>query len=98
MNTRDIIVHLSANVFAGSDITAIALRAVIYFLIRSLDTMKKLVAQIDEANQSGKSSNPIRYKEAITHLPYLDAIIKEAMRLHPSVGLLLELHVPLGGT
>ena len=59
--------------------------------------MKKLVAQIDEADQSGKLSDPIRYKEAITHLPYLDAIIKEAMRLHPSVGLLLESHVPPGG-
>ena len=93
MNARDVIARLSANVFAGSDATAIALRAFIYFL----DKMKKLVAQIDEADQSGKLSDPIRYKEAITHLPYLDAIIKEAMRLHPSVGLLLESHVPPGG-
>ena len=97
MNTRDIIVHLSANVFAESDTTAIALRTFIYFLIRSPDKMRKLVAQIDEADQSGKLSNPIRHKEAIMHLQYLDAVIKEAMRLHPSVGLLLERHVPPGG-
>ena len=32
MSTRDVVVHLSSNVFAGSDITAIALRAVIYYL------------------------------------------------------------------
>jgi cytochrome P450 len=35
MSTRDIVVHLSTNVFAGSDTTAIALRAIIYFLCRS---------------------------------------------------------------
>ncbi|OCL14764.1 putative cytochrome P450 pisatin demethylase [Glonium stellatum] len=97
INTRDIIVHLSTNVFAGSDTTAIALRAIIYFLIRNPDKMKKLVSQIDKAALSGKLSQPIKYKEAITHLPYLDAVIKEAMRLHPSVGLLLERHVPSGG-
>jgi cytochrome P450 len=97
MNTRDIIVHLSTNILAGSDTTAIALKAIIYFLIRSLDKVKKFVAQIDEADQSGKLSNPIRYKEAITHLPYLDAVIQEAMRPYPSVGLLFERHVPPSG-
>ncbi|KAJ9642832.1 hypothetical protein H2199_004353 [Coniosporium tulheliwenetii] len=97
MSTRDIIVHLSTNVFAGSDTTAIALRAIIYFLIRNPSTMRKLISQIDEADKAGKLSHPISYKEATTHLPYLDAVIKEAMRLHPSVGLLLERHVPPGG-
>ena len=35
MSTRDIVVHLSTNVFAGSDTTAIALRAIIYFLCKT---------------------------------------------------------------
>lgn len=30
-------------------------------------------------------------------LPYLCACVKEAMRLHPSVGLVLPRHVPAGG-
>jgi len=97
MSTRDIIVHLSTNVFAGSDTTAIALRAIIYFLIKNPATMQRLVSEIDAADRAGKLSDPISYKEASTHLPYLDAVIKEAMRLHPSVGLLLERHVPPEG-
>ena len=44
MNTGDTIVHLSTNVFTGSDTTAIALRAIIYFPTRNPDKMKKLVA------------------------------------------------------
>lgn len=97
MSTRDIIVHLSGNVFAGSDTTAIALRAIIYFLVKNRDKMQKLLRQIDEADREGKLSHPISYKESTTHLPYLDAVVREAMRLHPSVGLLLERHVPSSG-
>ena len=36
------------------------------------------------------------YKESAS-LPYLNAVLKEAIRIHPSVGLLLERHVPAGG-
>ncbi|KAF4453905.1 hypothetical protein F53441_3430 [Fusarium austroafricanum] len=97
MSTRDAITHLSANVFAGSDTTAIALRAIIYFLIKNPIKMRKVVDEIDTANANGKLSSPISYKESITHLPYMGAVIKEAMRLHPSVGLLMERHVPPQG-
>ena len=97
MCTRDIIVHLSTNVFAGSDTTAIALRAAIYFLIKNPDKMRRTVDEIDNADKEGKLSHPISYKESITHLPYTCAVIKEAMRLHPSVGLLMERHVPAQG-
>ncbi|ETN45757.1 uncharacterized protein HMPREF1541_09590 [Cyphellophora europaea CBS 101466] len=97
MTTRDIIVHLSTNVFAGSDTTAISLRAIIYFLCRHPSQRAEMVAEIDAADAAGKLSHPISYKEATTDLPYLGAVIREAMRLHPSVGLLMERHVPPGG-
>ena len=58
--------------------------------------MRKLKAEIGSAADAGKISKPISDKEART-LPYLNAVIKEAMRLHSSVGLLLERHVPAGG-
>lgn len=97
MTTRDVIVHLSTNVFAGSDTTAIALRAIIYFLLRHPRIMNKAVAEIDEADRRGSLTTPVSYRESTTQLPYLGAVIKEAMRLHPSVGLILERHVPQGG-
>ncbi|CAK1363649.1 Pisatin demethylase [Cercospora beticola] len=96
MSTRDIVVHLSGNVFAGSDTTAIELRAAIYFLCRNPDCMHRLVSDIDAADREGKLSKPISYKEAC-ELPYLYGVLKESMRLHSSVGLLMERHVPKQG-
>ena len=84
-------------VFAGSDTTAIALRAVLYFLMKHPEKMRKLQQEIDDASKFGKLSNPIRDQEARSEMPYLNALLKESMRLHPSVGLLLERHVPPGG-
>ncbi|KAE8408715.1 cytochrome P450 [Aspergillus pseudonomiae] len=97
LSTRDLIVHLSTNVFAGSDTTAIALRSILYNLICHPDKMSKVRAEIDTADREGKLSNPISYQESTTHLPYFGAVMKEAMRLHPSVGGNLERHVPPQG-
>lgn len=98
MSTRNIVVHLSTNVFAGSDTTAIALRAIIYFLCRHLPAMAKLVGEIDNADRQGLLSQSISYNEATTSLQYLGAVVKEAIRLHSSVGFLMERHVPPQGT
>lgn len=95
LSTRDIIVHLSTNVFAGSDTTAIALRAVFYFLMRHPHVLAKVRDELDTAEP--KLSNPISYRESVTYLPYLTAVLKESMRLHPSVGLILEREVPSPG-
>jgi cytochrome P450 len=97
MTTTDVMVHLSANVFAGSDTTAIALRAVFYFLLRNPTIMLKVQEEIGNATREGKLSDPISYRQSMTHLPYLGAVIKEAMRLHPSTGLIMERHVPSEG-
>ena len=59
--------------------------------------MQKAVREIDEADQAGKLSDPIQDAEVRNELPYINAVIKEAMRLHPSVGLILYRHVPAGG-
>lgn len=96
MSTRDVVVHLSGNVFAGSDTTAIALRAVIYFLCRNPRVKAALLDEIDAASAAGKLSTPISYREAAS-LPYLQSVLKESVRFHSSVGLLMERHVPPQG-
>ncbi|KAJ5689208.1 cytochrome P450 pisatin demethylase [Penicillium macrosclerotiorum] len=97
LTTTNLMVHLSGNVFAGSDTTAIAFRAIFYFLLQNPATMGRLRAEIDTATSEGKLSRPVTYKQSVAHLPYLGAVIKEAMRLHPSTGLIMEREVPKGG-
>jgi cytochrome P450 len=97
MDSRHIVTHTSVNVGAGSDSTAISLRAIIYFLLRNPEKLQKLIDQIDQADRDGKLSPLISYRESTTHLPYMEAVMKEATRLHPGVGLILEREVPKGG-
>ncbi|KAJ5654540.1 cytochrome P450 [Penicillium lividum] len=97
MSNRDIMNHLSNNLLAGSDTTAISLRAIIYFLVQSKSVYKKLQKEIDEADAAGELSHYITYAECL-ELPYLQVVMKEAMRCHPGVSFPLERVVPHGGT
>lgn len=86
--------------FAGSDTTAISLSAVFYYLLKNPQCYRKLMLEIDTAIKVGDIQN--RFTGLVTwaesqRLPYLDACIKEAFRLHPAVGLPLERIVPAGG-
>ncbi|KAF2018869.1 cytochrome P450 [Aaosphaeria arxii CBS 175.79] len=96
ISPRDMVNHLSNNLLAGSDTTAIALRAIIYFIIRDARIHSKVVEEIQEADRLGKLSKAITFEECL-NLTYLQAVIKEAMRVHPSVGFPLERYVPTGG-
>ncbi|KAF3252961.1 hypothetical protein TWF192_004246 [Orbilia oligospora] len=84
----------SANVFAGSDTTAISLRAIMYNLMKFPAALHALRTELSAA---GLSSSTIPKYSQTNSLPYLSAIIKESLRLHPAVGILLERIVPAGG-
>ena len=85
------------NMIAGSDTTAISLRAILYYTLKSPRVMAKLYEELSTAYQECRISLPVSWKQSQEELPYLDAVIKEALRLHPAVGLLLERIVPTGG-
>ncbi|RAK84382.1 cytochrome P450 [Aspergillus costaricaensis CBS 115574] len=85
-----------SNVNAGSDTTAISLRAILYYTLKYPRVLSKLQEELHSALQSGKITVPVSWKQS-QELPYLDAVIKEALRLHPPVGLLLERVVPAEG-
>lgn len=57
--------------------------------------MNQLVVELREAGLD-KQGPVVSYREA-SKLPYLSAVIREAMRLHPSVGMILPRGVPLTG-
>lgn len=82
--------------FAGSDTTAIALRSILYNLMKSPIAYEKLQKEIDDADAKGELSKPIKYAEA-TKLQYLNAVCREGMRIHPSVAFPLPRNVPKGG-
>jgi hypothetical protein len=55
---------------AGSDTTAISLRACFYYLIKTPRAYEKLIHEIDEAENRGDLSSSITYEESL-RLPYL---------------------------
>ncbi len=84
-----------ANVFAGSDTTAITLRAVFYFLMKHPDKLEKLLQELGDADL-GPKDHIVSWDQA-RDLPYLSAVIQESLRMHPAVGLPLERIVPAHG-
>lgn len=96
LSLGEIIALTTANLIAGSDSTAIALRAILYFLCRSPVAYAKLQNEIDNSFAAGAVSIPVRYEDG-AKLCYLNAVITEALRAHAAVGFVLEREVPPGG-
>ncbi|KAN0067476.1 Cytochrome P450 [Elaphomyces granulatus] len=84
-----------SNVIAGSDSTAVVMRTVFYNLLAHPDSLSRLYKELTE-KQNGLS-RPYPGWSEVSDLPYLDACINEAIRLHPPFCLPLERVVPEGG-
>lgn len=95
---RDAIIVMVAmqNIFAGSDTTSISLTAIYFNIITRPAVLAKLRAEVDAAYASGELSDPPTFAES-QKLPYLQAVIKESLRLHPATGLPLWRQVPAEG-
>jgi cytochrome P450 len=85
-----IISYLMINMIAGADTTAITIRSVLYYCLRAPDVWRRLQQEF------GHEQEVVSFKQARAS-PYLDACIREAMRMHPPVGMLLERFVPPQG-
>jgi cytochrome P450 len=86
--------------FAGSETTAISLSSVFYYLLKHPACMQKLLVELDLKARKGHFKDNrygvVTYAES-QGLPYLDACVKEAFRMHPAPGLPLERIVPPQG-
>ncbi|KAI8542239.1 hypothetical protein RHMOL_Rhmol08G0123000 [Rhododendron molle] len=83
---RNHIEHLCLDIFAaGTDTTSSSVEWAMAELLRTPETLEKAKAEIEQTIGKGK---PIEEMD-IPQLPYLQAIVKESMRLHPPVPLLL---------
>lgn len=95
MDDRRVTSFCSLNMFAGSDTTGISLRAVFYYLLKYPEKLARLMQELDDP-KLGERDQPVSWGTA-QGLTYLWAVIQEALRLHPAVGLPLERIVPENG-
>jgi cytochrome P450 len=91
----DVLSAASTNVTAGSDTTAISMRAVVYYVLKNPKYHKQLVEEVDKY-YSDTGSGVLTYDIA-NSMSFLQAVIYEAMRLHPVIGQPLPRVVPAGG-
>lgn len=95
VDDTQIVSYLMINMIAGADTTAITLIAIFYFSLKNPEVWKRLQAEIPaQALDSASRIPPYSDSERI---PYLRAVVHEAMRLHPAVAMPLERYVPEGG-
>lgn len=92
----DVVMGSFGNIVAGADTTWVTICAILYFLLKNPEKLRKLRHEIDEMASRGSISNPVRFKET-QGMQYLQAVIKEAMRLFPATGLPLWRVVPEPG-
>ncbi|KAI5358672.1 putative cytochrome P450 [Septoria linicola] len=94
---QDVTAEIWTMIWAGSDTTAVALTSIFYHLHKNPATLNKLRAEIEVAFSDGRLTYPLRYTDCIK-LPYLHAVVREAMRMHSSLGLGLPRTVPPSGS
>lgn len=88
----------ATNIFAGSDTTGISIGAVLYNLCKDSRVKAKLLNEINETIQrEGLSHTENMPFKAGFAMPYLQAVIYEALRMHPAVGMTLPRVVPAEG-
>jgi cytochrome P450 len=88
-----------ANMIAGSDTTAISLRAIFYNLACNPEKLAKLHVELDEVDKKstlGSEKHFFTWNQ-LRELPYLSAVINESLRTHPATGLPLERITPTSG-
>jgi len=85
-------------ILAGSDTTATALRAIMLYLIANPRIYTKLQVEIDAAVASGDApTGRVVSDSKARNFPYLQAVIREGLRIHPPVTDVVPKKVPKGG-
>ncbi|KAF4461115.1 Cytochrome P450 [Fusarium albosuccineum] len=92
VNDNQLVIWLLPTVVAGGDTTAASLRAVVYYLAKNPEVKRKLCDELDNA----KLNMPAQWKD-LKELVYLDAVIRESMRICPGIAMAPERVVPKGG-
>jgi len=84
-------------ILGGSDTTAGAIRTFMLYIITSPHVYSTLQAEIDRGVVESRISRPVITDREARELPYLQAVIKEGLRVFPPGTGLMAKKVPLGG-
>lgn len=93
--TREEIIETSALlIVAGSETSATCLSGAIFYLLKNPPTLSRLVTEIRTSFPDGKEMSI----QKLAKLPYLNAVLQEALRMYPPVpGILSRRMIPGGG-
>ena len=88
--------HTLSNVVGGAETTGITLSAAVYYLWKNPRTLSKLRQELDARRSAGKFQDFVTVKD-VAGCRYLQAVIKETLRLFPGNGFGLTRLIPQGG-
>lgn len=95
MGKEELTAEALTQLIAGSDTTSNSSCAITYYLAKYPDAQRKLQQELDEA--LGSDDEPVSTFDQVKRLPYLQAVIDEALRIHSTSGIGLPRLVPKGG-
>ena len=84
-------------IVAGSDRTATTIKATVLPMCTHARVLRKLRAELDAAERAGAISSPVITNREALALPYLQAVVREGLRILVPVVAILVKHVPAGG-
>ncbi|KAK2605588.1 hypothetical protein N8I77_008414 [Diaporthe amygdali] len=91
--TREIMAQATNVVGASSDTTSCLLQSVFYHFLRNPGTLERAGAEVDQIQNSDRM---LPFSE-VRELPYLQACVKEALRIHTPIPMPLPRLAPKGG-
>ncbi|KAL5499106.1 hypothetical protein ACEPAH_1624 [Sanghuangporus vaninii] len=97
MGVKELTTQALSFLIAGSDSVSNSLCAITYYLAANPLARAKLQKELDEALGVDSSEDPVTTFARVKNLPYLEAVINEAMRVHSTAGLGLPRVVPESG-
>ncbi|KAK0621927.1 cytochrome P450 [Bombardia bombarda] len=96
MKRDELISDILLQILAGSETTSTVIRMTLLHLINTPSALRRLTREIDQGIASGKISAPVTNAQCRA-MPYLQAVIREGLRIWPPSTALHDKQVPEGG-
>lgn len=99
LDKEDLVTEACLQIIAGADTTSSSLRGIMLYLVSNPRVYAKLQREVDATVADGSAApSPAIIPDTVARkLPYLQAVIKEGIRIHPPVTSETPKRVPAGG-